>query len=80
MAIAIKAMKPKKADGSSEVSAETISASAEAEISMMMELANVLDGKGPSDERQTSMLLPFSKINGDIEIILHEYRGIKQLE
>ena len=55
MAIAIKAMKRKKAAGRSEVCAEMITALGEVGISIMMELCQRLsDGKG----RQTSVLVP----------------------
>ena len=51
MAIAMKAMKPGKATGPSEVCAEMISASGEIGVSVMVELCQrVLEGKGRPDE------------------------------
>ena len=52
MAIAIKVMKPGKAAGPSEVNAESISASREVDVNVMVELCQrVLDGKGMSAVR-----------------------------
>ena len=55
-------MKPEKAAGPSEVSAEMISASGEVGGSVMVELCQrLLDGKGMPDEWQTSVLVQFSR-------------------
>ena len=67
MAIAIKVMKPGKAAGPSEVSAEMISASGEVEVSVIVELCQrLLDGKEMPDEWQTSVLVPIFKGKGDV--------------
>ena len=60
-------MKPRKAAGPSEVCAEMISVSGEVGVSVMVELCQrVLDGKGMSDEWQTSVLVPIFKGKGDV--------------
>ena len=67
MAIAIKVMELGNADGSSEVYAEMISASEEVGVSVMVELCqHVSNGKGMSDEWQTTVLVPIFKKKGDL--------------
>ena len=80
MARAIKVMKPEKAAGRSEVCAEMISASGELGVSVMAELCQrVLDGKGMSDEWQTSVLVPIFKEKRYIRNCT-TYREVKLLE
>ena len=60
-------IKPGKAAGPTEVCAEMISASGEVGVSAMLELCQrVLDGKGTTDERQTSVLVPMFKAKEDV--------------
>ena len=78
MAIAIKAMKPGKAPGPSEVCAEMISTSGEVGVSVMVELCQrVLDGKGMPDEWQTSVLVLIFKGNGDVSQYLQRSKAIR---
>ena len=80
MAIAIKVMKPGKAAESSEVCGGMISVSGEVGVNGMVELCQrVLDGKGVSDEWQTSMLVLIFKEKGDVRNC-NTYRGVESLE
>ena len=77
MAIAIK---PGKADGSSEICAEIMSASAELRISVMVELCQrVLHRKEMPDEWQTSVLVPIFKGKKHVRNCI-TYKGVKLLE
>ena len=64
---AIQSMKSGKATGTSGVSVETILASAEIRVKVMMELCQcVLDGRGMPDEWKTSVIVPIFKGKGDV--------------
>lgn len=77
---AIKTMKPRKAAGPSEVSAELITASGEIGVGVMQKLCqNVLDGGGMPEEWKTSVVVPIFKGKGDA-MSCGSYRGVKLLE
>ena len=74
------AMKPGKAAGSFEGCAEMISVSGKVGVNMIMELCQyVANGKGMSDEWQTSVLVPIFKEKFDVRNC-NLCRGVKLLE
>ena len=64
---AMQSMKSGKATGPSEVNVETIVASGEVGMKVMMELCQrVLDGRGMPDEWKTSVIVPIFKEKSDV--------------
>ena len=77
---AIKAMKLRKAGGTSEVVAEYIEASGKVGIDVLTDIANrVLAGEGIPDDWTFSVLVPLYKGKGDARDC-GAYRGVKLLE
>ena len=79
MTIAIKAMKPGKAAGPSEVCVEMVFTNGEVAISIMKLCQRVLDIKGKPDEWQTGVLVPIFKGKAEIRNC-SVYRSVKLLE